>query len=138
MLTTNNLFSDLFRSDFETALNDSLLNPSFGNRNPLLNISENEKEVSVEMVIPGYKKSELEISLDNNLLTVKGKKGSDKESKNGKYLRREFSAQEFTRTFRVDPNVDQESISSKLEDGILTIQIPRAKKVESKKMISIC
>lgn len=138
MLTSNNLLSDLFRSDFDTVFNDSVLSSYFGNRNPLLNISDNEKEISVEMVIPGFKKNELEISLDNNLLTVKGKKSSDKEEKKTKYLRREFNAQEFVRTFRVDQNVDQESISSTLEDGILTILIPRAKKVESKKVISIC
>lgn len=138
MLTLNNTFSDLLRSDFESLFNDNWATKSYGSRSPLLNISESEKEITVDLVIPGFKKSDLEISLDNSLLTVKGKKSSESKTESEKYLRKEFSAQEFSRTFRVDSSIDQESITSKLEDGILRIQIPRAKKVETKKVISIC
>jgi len=138
MLNTKNSLSDLLRSDFDAVFNDSFLNPFNGYQNPLTNIYESEKEVTVEMVIPGHKKSDLEISIENNILTVKGKKGAGPETDNGKYLKREFTAQEFSKSFRVDPNVGDESIASKLEDGILKIQIPRAKKIENKKMITIC
>lgn len=142
MLTTKNSLSDLLRSDFEAVFNDSFLHPFGspfnGQRSPLTNISEKDNEVKVNLVIPGYKKSDLEISLENQILTVKGKKSAATEDDNGKYTKREFSTQEFSKSFRIDPNVGDESITSKLEDGILTIQIPRAKKTESKKMISIC
>lgn len=138
MLTSKNSLSDLLRSDFETVFNDSFLNPFNGYRTPLTNISEKENEIIVDMIIPGFKKSDLEISLENNILTVKGKKNVNAESEIGKYLKKEFSTQEFSKSFRIDPSVSDESIASKLEDGILTIQIPRAKKIESKKMITIC
>lgn len=138
ILNSKNPLSDLLRSDLETVFNDSFLNPFNGYRTPLTNISEKGKEITVEMVIPGYKKSDLEISLENNILTVKGKKNAGAESESGKYLQKEFSTQEFSKSFRIDPSVSDESIASKLEDGILTIQIPRAKKIETKKMIAIC
>lgn len=138
MLTSKTSLSDLLRSDFETVFNDSFLNPLNGYRTPLTNISEKENDITVEMVIPGYKKSDLEISLENHLLTVKGKKNAGAEGESGKYIKKEFSTQEFSKSFRIDPSVSDESIASKLEDGILTIQIPRAKKIESKKMITIC
>lgn len=138
MLTLNKTFSDLMRSDFDSVLNDSLFERTLGSRNPLLNISDSEKEITVELVIPGFKKDDLEVSLDDSLLTIKGKKSAESKNESGKYLKKEFTAQEFSRTFRVDSNIDQESITSKLEDGILRIQIPKAKKVESKKTISIC
>lgn len=128
---------DLLRSDLETAFNDSFLNPYFASQSPLVNIHEGEKEVQLEMAIPGFKKSDLEISLDNCILTIKGKKQSENQTENTKTTRKEFVNREFTRSFKIDPSLHDESITSKLEDGILTIQIPRANKVESKKKISI-
>jgi len=137
MLTFNNALADLFRSDFQTVMNESLRNPYHFSKNPLMNISDTEKEVEIQMVVPGLKKSEIEVSLDNNLLTVTAKTDKQPEGKNEKYLRKEFETQSFVKSFRIDSNIDQESILSKLEDGVLTIQIPKTKKKETKKLISI-
>lgn len=132
-----NSLLDLLRSDFETVFNDSWMQPYYGNKNPLMNISEKEEEILVELAIPGFKKTDLEISIENSLLTVRGKKQAKSETEKTKYSKKEFLTQEFVRAFRIDPALNQESIASKLEDGILTINIPRTKKAESKKLISI-
>lgn len=102
-----------------------------------------ETEGSYELVVdlPGFKKDEIEVQLENGYLTISAAKGLDKDEtdKKGKYLRKERYAGSMSRSFYVGESITEEDIHGKFEDGILKLDIPKAeeKKVEQKKYIAI-
>lgn len=125
---------DLFRNDFDAFFTNPMFATTSG---PATNIIENEKEVKIEIMVPGFKKNELEIAVENKLLTIRGTKQSSKESSTDRYLTRGFSQESFVKNYKVDLSLVDDSISSKLEDGVLSVSIPKAKKVDNKKLIDI-
>ena len=102
-----------------------------------------EMDDSYEVVIdlPGFKKDEIEVQLENGYLTISAAKGLDKDEtdKQGKYLRQERYAGSMSRSFYVGEDITEEDIRGKFENGILKLDIPKveAKKVEQKKHIAI-
>ena len=98
---------------------------------------------SYEVVIdlPGFKKDEIEVQLENGYLTISAAKGLDKDEtdKQGKYLRQERYAGSMSRSFYVGEDITEEDIHGKFENGILKLDIPKeeVRKVEQKKRIAI-
>lgn len=101
--------------------------------------ADNCYEVSIDL--PGFRKEELSMHLDNGYLTVSAAKGLEKDEKNeaGKYVRRERYSGSMSRSFYVGENVTENDIHPKYENGILSFTIPREvqKPVEEKKFIAI-
>ncbi len=99
---------------------------------PAVNIKENENEFEVVMAAPGMQKGDFKVHLDDNVLTVSSEKKDEKtDEKKGKYTRREYSYQSFTRSFTLPKDVaDSQNITAKYENGELIIVIP--KKEEAK------
>ena len=122
----------------------------WGKKNPLYgkhaknmmktDIREHEKGYEVDIDLPGFKKDEIGIELENGYLTVSAAKGLDKdeEDKKGKYIRKERYAGAMQRSFYVGEYVTQEDIKAKYENGILRLSVPKkeAKPVETKKTIN--
>ena len=104
-------------------------------------IKETDSGFELEMDLPGFKKDEIGIELENGYLTVSAAKGLDKdeEDKKGKYIRKERYAGAMQRSFYVGEYVTQEDIKAKYENGILRLSVPKkeAKPVETKKTIAI-
>ena len=96
-------------------------------------------EVAVDL--PGFKKDEIQLELNDGYLTISAEKGLDKEEKDkkDKYIRRERYAGSMSRTFYVGESVTENDIHAKYENGILTLDVPKeeAKKVPEKRYISI-
>ena len=123
----------------------------FGRRNPLYgknaknmmktDIREHDAGYELDIDLPGFKKDEINVELENGYLTISATKGLDKDEqdKKGKYIRRERYAGAMQRSFYVGDAVAQEDIKAKFEDGILKLSIPKkdAKAVETKKTIAI-
>ena len=88
-----------------------------------------EKENSYELAVdlPGFKKDEISIDLSNGYLTIEAAKGLDKdeEDKKGRYIRRERYTGSMSRSFYVG-DVKPEEVSAKFENGILTLDVPKA------------
>lgn len=96
------------------------------------------------MDLPGFKKDELSLELNDGYLTITASKGLDKdekEKKSGKFVRRERYAGSMSRSFYVGEEVKQEDIHAKYESGVLKLSIPKAEEkkpeVEEKKYIAI-
>ena len=93
------------------------------------------------MDLPGFKKDEINVQLDNGYLTISASKGLDKDQKDekGRYIRQERYAGAMQRSFYVGDAVSQEDIKAKYEDGILKLSVPKkdAKAVEAKNTIAI-
>ena len=104
-------------------------------------IREHDAGYEVDIDLPGFKKDEISIELENGYLTVSAAKGLDKdeEDKKGKYIRKERYAGAMQRSFYVGENLTQEDIKAKYENGILKLSVPKkeAKPVETKKTIAI-
>jgi HSP20 family protein len=107
---------------------------------PAVNIAENEKNYSVEVVAPGFRKEDFKLKVDDDVLTISAESKSEKKE-NGKekeYTRREFSYSSFTRSFRLPDNVKDDSITASYQDGILMLELPKSKtQVKATKEISI-
>lgn len=111
-----------------------------GTKVPAINTKETDDSFQVEVAVPGMKKEDFKIDLDNNILTISSEKKEEKEEKDGKKItRREFSYSSFQRSFQLPDNVKEEEISAEYTDGLLKLSIPKteSKKVENKKQIEI-
>lgn len=99
---------------------------------PAINVIENEKDYKVELAAPGMAKDDFKITLnpDNELVIEMEKKNETKEEDKDKkkYLRREFSYSKFQQAILLPDNVEKDKISAKMENGILSIEIPKTGK----------
>ncbi len=108
---------------------------------PAVNIREDENSFKVEMAAPGLKKDDFKVTLDNGVLTVSTEKRQENEEKDadGKYTKREFSYQSFSRSFSLPDSVQYEKIDARYQDGILYLTIPKKEEAKRKapKVINI-
>ena len=104
-------------------------------------VNETEAGYEVDIDLPGFKKDEITLSLENGYLIVSAAKGLDQDSKDkkGKVIRQERYAGAMPRSFYVGENVTEEDIKAKFEDGVLKLDIPKKEeaKVPEKKTILI-
>lgn len=104
-------------------------------------IRETDEGYEVIMDLPGFKKDEIEVQLENGYLTVSAAKGLDKDEadKKGKYICRERYAGEMSRSFYVGEDILDTDIHARFENGILRLDVPKkeAKAVEAKKHVAI-
>ena len=101
--------------------------------------TENGYEMSIDL--PGFKKDEINIQLDNGYLSISAAKGLDKDEqdKEGKYIRKERYAGSMSRSFYVGNAITQDDIKAKYESGILRLSVPKkaAEEIEGAKRIAI-
>ena len=109
----------------------------FGKRNPLYgkhaknmmktDVRETEESYEVDIDLPGFKKDEISVKLENGYMTVSAAKGLDKEEKDdkGRYIRQERYAGSMTRSFYVGETLKTEDIKAKYENGILKLSMPK-------------
>lgn len=105
---------------------------------PAINVIENDKDYKVEVAAPGMTKDDFKVTLDdaNNLLIEMEKKSetSAEDKKDRKFLRREFSYSKFEQGILLPDNVEKDRISAKVENGVLTIEIPKKASEEAAKV----
>jgi len=100
---------------------------------PALNLSEDHDRLLVEAEVPGLRMSGLEILIQGNELTIKGRR-TPMEGENLVYHRRERGAGEFTRFLTLPIEVDAERVEATLKDGVLTIVMPKAETARARKI----
>ena len=143
---TNSLIDDLFDDDW---FNDkefrNMEKKLYGHRaKNVMNtdVKETEDGYELEMDLPGFKKEEVSVELNDGYITIRAAKGLDedeKEKKTGKYIRRERYSGACERSFYVGEGVTQQDIKASFKHGILKLDIPKkeVKKVEQNNFISI-
>ncbi len=99
---------------------------------PTVNTREDENAYVVEVDLPGVKKEDIKVNIDQEkrTLTVSGERKFKEEVKKEDYYKIESSYGKFMRTFSLPENVDAENIDAKTEDGVLHITLPKIKKEE--------
>jgi HSP20 family protein len=93
---------------------------------PPANVIETDNHYRIELAVPGYEKSDFDIKLDENILTISLKNNDEKVAqKDEEYLRREFGYDQFSRCFRLSDRVTRKDISARYKNGVLSITIPK-------------
>jgi len=104
-------------------------------------VHEHEDHYTVDIDLPGFKKDEIGLDLENGCLTVKAAKSLDEEKtdQNGKVIRQERFSGAMQRSFYVGDAITEEDISARFENGVLTLNVPKKeyRKLPEKKVIQI-
>lgn len=99
-----------------------------------LDIREQDGNLVVEASVPGMKAEEIDVQIEDDILTIKGETSSEKEEKKKGYLLRERSEGSFSRTIRLPKGVDADSAESKYADGVLTVTMLKKPTTTTKKV----
>jgi HSP20 family protein len=100
---------------------------------PQANVVESKEGYRIELAAPGYKKEQIGIQFQENVLIIKGNV-EEKENEDEKYLSREFGLKNFVRRFMVPKTIDSASITASFSNGILSVDVP--KKEETKENLT--
>jgi len=105
---------------------DFFTTPTFGGSTlPAVDVRETEGEYLMEVELPGLSEKDVEVKLDNNLLTISSGKDEKKEEKKNGYILRERRASRFSRSFVLPESVDREKIGAEFKSGILHLSFPK-------------
>lgn len=105
----------------------SLLKTDFA---PSVNTREGEHAYHVEVDLPGVKKSDIDVDVKDNIVTISGERKTKEEVKEEDYYKVESSYGKFERSFTLPDDIDVENIHAESEDGVLEVVIPKLAKVE--------
>ena len=120
------VFNDLFDNDWMIKANSTA---------PAINVIESDKDYRVEVAAPGMTKNDFNIKIDENnnlVVSMEKKEEKNEDKKDGRYLRREFSYSKFQQTMVLPDNVEKDKIEAKVENGVLSISIPKRTEEEAK------
>jgi HSP20 family protein len=95
---------------------------------PKVDIVDRDNDILVRADVPGVKKENLDISLTDNTITIKGSTSEEKKEEKGDYFRSETMKGSFTRTMSLPSDVDGEKASTSFRDGVLEVVIPKVEK----------
>ncbi|MCD6063760.1 MAG: Hsp20/alpha crystallin family protein [Flavipsychrobacter sp.] len=101
--------------------------------NPPANILETEKSYEVHLVAPGLKKDDFKVNVDRNILTISYEKNEEATAQDAKWLRSEYKAAAFKRSFTLNDKVNTSGINARYTDGILVIELPKKENAETTK-----
>lgn len=130
----SNWFDDIVNNEIPSIFKS---NESLSFSLPKVNIKENAEAFTVELAVPGFKKSDFKLDLDNDVLSISTETKDEKEHKDDNYTRREFGYSSFKRTFTLPDSVDDEAINASYKDGVLSILLPKKEEAKQKPVRSI-
>ena len=115
---------------------DGLIDSIFtGVKIPPVDIKETKTGYSISAEIPGYKESEINLYVENHVLSLEGKKEEKEDEKDGrKYLIRERVVRNFKRSFNLPEDADEEKVSAHFKNGVLEIDLPKMEKAQPKRI----
>ena len=134
---------------FDSLFNDTFFNDKFPSfrllpetrmdvGNIAVDIKENEKNYTVKADFPGVSKDDIDISVDNNVLTISAEhKDEAEEKEEGRIIRQERRYGKYSRSFNLGKNIDEASIKAEFDNGVLTLVIPKGDVAPAKKQIPI-
>ncbi|MCI5742637.1 Hsp20/alpha crystallin family protein [Phocaeicola faecicola] len=119
------IFNDFFDNDWMFKTNTTA---------PAVNVIENETDYKIEVAAPGMTKEDFNIHLaDDNQLVITMEKKNESKNDKSKYLRREFSYSKFQQALVLPEDVEKDHISASVNDGVLTIDLPKKTQEEKAK-----
>lgn len=117
-----------FFNEFPATFGKTIRQDVFGF--PPVNIRENDDAYQLEIAAPGLEKTDFNMNLDKNILTISTEKKEENKEETPKFIRKEFSYKAFKRSFTIDEKIDAANISAKYENGILKVALPKKEEVK--------
>lgn len=127
-----NLLDNIFNDFYSFSI------PSFqkirGELSPRIDISETDSDYHIDTDLPGIDQKDIDIKLDNNILTIKGKSEDQSETKERNYYIKERYYGSFQRSISLPNNMNADDINAKFENGVLHIKIPKKEQENTRKI----
>jgi len=125
-------FGDVFNGFFRMPLTHRSVRKA---RIPAVDVAETDTVYQVKAELPGIRKEDLDVTVDDGVLTIKAEHNDNQEqTENGQLIRQERSYEKFARSLRLGANVDEETITAEYRDGVLHITLPKAKEDQPRKV----
>ena len=127
------MFDQMVESQFPDVVRQVGIKPYGNTAYPKVNVYEYDDKVGIVAEIPGLDKKQLNVEVEDGILTISGDKHSAFESEGAKILRKELKESSFKRQFELGELLDGDNISANFKDGILSISVPKTEPEKSKK-----
>jgi HSP20 family protein len=131
------VFDNFFGRGFGLTPFGSNFMEGFGEFNPRVDVTENDQEVKITAELPGLEEKDIDVSLSNDMLTLKGEKKAEQEDKGENYYRMERSYGSFQRSIQLPAEVDGDKVEATFKKGVLNITLPKLHPGQGVKKISI-
>ena len=127
------IFDQMLDTQFPEVVKQIGVKPYQGSAYPKVNVYEYDDKVGIVAEIPGLDKSQLNVEVEDNVLTISGDKHGVWEEEGAKVIRRELKASSFKRNFELGEDLDGDNIKATFKNGILNIDIPKVEPVQPKR-----
>lgn len=128
-LKDNDIFQSLLNSDNFSAL--------ISYKGLKTDIKETDNSYVLDVEIPGFNKEDIKLELNDGVLVLTAETNKEVENKEENYIRKERVSGKVSRSFTFEKDIDEDAVKAKYNNGVLTVEVPKAKKIESKKGIII-
>jgi len=127
------LFDKVMENQFPNFTEEFGIKCFEGSAYPKVNVYEYNDKIGIIAEIPGLTKNQVNIEVEDNILTIAGNKHNFEDGDGAKVIRRELKHSSFKRSFQLGDQLDGDNVSAKFEDGILSIEIPKTEPETPKK-----
>ena len=127
------MFDNIVETQFPDITKSVGVKPYQGSAYPKVNVYEYDDKVGIVAEIPGLDKKQLNIEVEEGVLTISGDKHGITEESGAKVLRRELKSSSFKRSFELGDLLDGDNISANFKDGVLSIDVPKIEPEKPKK-----
>ena len=127
------IFDQLFETNFPEFVRSVGVKPYQGSAYPKVNVYEYDDKVGIVAEIPGLNKKQLNVDVEDGVLTISGDKHSTFEEDGAKVIRRELKQSSFKRSFELGEQLDGDNIAANFKDGVLSVSIPKIEPEKPKK-----
>ncbi len=134
---SRNMLMPTMETLFNGFFNNDLVSKDYAGYVPTVNISEKTDKYCIEVMAPGFDKSDFNVVVEDGLLKISGEHRSENETEEISYVRKEFNYGSFTRQFNLKDVVDIDNIVAKYENGILRLELAKNEKLKAKNVKQI-
>ncbi len=124
------LFDDTLKSILQTPLFTNWENAMSTNFVPKVRISEDKDNFFINMEVPGLKKEDIKVAIENNVLTVNGVKKHEKKTEETNLITNEIYFGEFSRSFNLSGDIKLDAIEAEVKDGVLFVTLPKVEEAK--------
>jgi HSP20 family protein len=124
--------ADLF--DWNRMLDNFFDEPVWNTQTPAVDVKEEEKRYLMEVELPGLTDKDIELKVEDSILTLSSKKEESKEEKKNGYLLRERRSAEFCRTFVLPQDAERAEVKAEFKNGLLLVDIPKKPEAQPRKI----
>jgi len=101
---------------------------------PQVDVLDSENEIKISADLPGMNKDDIDVTVEDNVLTINGERKQEEETEEGRYYRSECCYGTFQRTFTLPNNVDTENVKAAFQNGVLELTLPKLEPEKGKKI----